>query len=147
MAEAKMHKGKAIVAYRNGQAIDSDGNVIEGAPKPPKDTPASEQIGRAGALSPEERMAAAVAAAVINPQAALARAQAVDAATAAPETDDEDEGTSDAEEEEGMPTLADLPAHLDSMTNADEIKAMRRQDVRKGAKPMYKARLDALAAE
>jgi hypothetical protein len=92
-------------------------------------------------------MAAAVAAAVINPQAALARAQAVDAATAAPETDDEDEGTSDAEEEEGMPTLADLPAHLDSMTNADEIKAMRRQDVRKGAKPMYKARLDALAAE
>jgi hypothetical protein len=24
---------------------------------------------------------------------------------------------------------------------------MRRQDVRKGAKPMYKARLDALAAE
>jgi hypothetical protein len=76
MGEARMHDGKAIVAYRNGQAIDSEGNVIKGAPKPPKDTDPSQQIGRANALSSEERMAAAVAAAVINPQAALARAQA-----------------------------------------------------------------------
>lgn len=143
MAEAKVHEGRAIVAYRDGKAIDSEGNVIKGAPKQPKDTPASEQLGRAGALSPEERMAAAVAAAVINPQAALARAQAVEAASADEEEDDE--GT-DAEEEEGLPSLPDMPAHLESITDIDELKAMKRQDTRKGGKKLIQDRIDALKA-
>jgi hypothetical protein len=107
MAEAQMHDGKAIVAYRNGQAIDSEGNVIKGAPKPPKDTDPSQQIGRANALSPEERMAAAVASAVLNPQAALARAQFVEASTAAATDDDEGE---DTEESDDLPALAEMPA-------------------------------------
>lgn len=144
MAEAKVHEGQAIVAYRDGKAIDSDGNVIKGAPKQPKDTPASEQIGRAGSLSQEERIAAAVAGAMLNPQAALAKAQAADAANAAVD-DDADEGT-DAEEEEGLPTLADMPAHLESITDVDELKALKKQDTRKGGKELIQARIDALKA-
>lgn len=57
---------------------------------------------------------------------------------------DEDAGEAegeDTEEAEGLPTLADMPAHLASITDADELKALRRSDKRKGAKPMYKARL------
>jgi hypothetical protein len=141
MAEAQKHDGKAIVAYRNGQAIDSDGNVIKGAPKPPKDTDPSQQIGRANALSPEERMAAAVASAVLNPQAALARAQFVEASTAAATDDDEGE---DTEESDELPALADMPAHLASITDVDELKALKKQDKRKGGKALIQSRIDVL---
>jgi hypothetical protein len=143
MAEAQKHDGKAIVAYRNGQAIDSEGNVIKGAPKPPKDTDSSQQIGRANALSPEERMAAAVASAVLNPQAALARAQFVEASTAAATDDDEGE---DTEESDDLPGLAEMSDYLATMTDVDELKALKRQDKRKGGKALIQARIDALKA-
>lgn len=138
MAEAKLHKGRAIVAYKNGQAIDSDGRVIEGAPKQPKDTDASQQIGRAHAATPEERMALAFAQALANPQALLAKAAAAEAATST--ADDDDDGV-DSDEEEGLPSLPDMQAHLADITDADELKALQKQDKRKGAKPLYKARL------
>jgi hypothetical protein len=145
MAEAKMHEGKAIVAYRDGKAIDSEGNVIKGAPKQPKDTPASEQLGRVGALTSEERMAAAVAHAVLNPTAAIAKAQAAEAASAAADASDDDEGE-DTEESEDLPALAEMPEYLATMTDVDELRALKRQDKRKGGKALIQARIDALKA-
>ena len=61
MATAEMYKGRAIVAYVNGEAVDSNGEVIEGAPKPPKDTDPSQQPHAMAALNTEERSAAVLA--------------------------------------------------------------------------------------
>lgn len=144
MAEAKLHKGRAIVAYKNGQAIDSDGKVIEGAPKQPKDTDPSQQIGRASAPTPEERMALAFAQAMANPQALLAKHAAAEAAANA-SADADDEGT-DSEDSDELPSLPDMPAHLESIDDVDALKAMKRQDTRKGGKQLIQARIDALKA-
>jgi hypothetical protein len=142
MAEAKMHNGKAIVAYNaQGQAIDSEGAIIKGAPKPPKDTDPSQQIGRAGALSSEEKIGLAIAQAIVNPAALVAKAAAADAATTT--ADDDDEGT-DSDESDELPPLADMPAHLESITDVDELRTLKRQDTRKGGKQLIQARIDAL---
>ena len=44
-------------------------------------------------------------------------------------------------------SLADMPAHLHSVTDVDEVRSMRRQDKRKGAKPLYAARIAELEAK
>lgn len=83
MAEAQLHKGRAIVAYRaDGEAIDSEGVVIEGAPKATKDTPPDQQPGALGAPTPEERMAIAIATAIQNPKALAAKGASLAGASA-----------------------------------------------------------------
>ena len=64
MATAKMHDGRAIVAYVDGKAVDSNGVEIEGAPKASKDTDPWLQTGALGAPTPEERMGIAIATAL-----------------------------------------------------------------------------------
>jgi hypothetical protein len=61
MGEATMYKGRAIVAYVGDKAVDSNGEEIEGAPKPPKDTDPSLQPHALAALNTEERSAAILA--------------------------------------------------------------------------------------
>lgn len=135
MATAKLHDGQAIVAYNaKGEAIDSDGAVIKGAPRPPKDTPPDQQPGALGAATPEERIAVAVARAMKDPDKVLANAGAANPAS------DEDEGT-DSDEEEGLPPLAEMQDHLAGIKTVEEVESLRKQDKRKGAKPLYKARL------
>jgi hypothetical protein len=50
----------------------------------------------------------------------------------------------DSEESDELPTLADMPAHLETITDVDELKALKRQDTRKGGKELIQARIDAL---
>lgn len=73
MAEAQLHNGRAIVAYRDGVAIDSEGAEIPGAPKQAKNTPPEEQPGALGGPTPEERIGIAIAQALANPKAVLAK--------------------------------------------------------------------------
>jgi hypothetical protein len=137
---AKVHKGKAIVAYVGDQAVDSEGNVIEGAPKPPKDTEPSQQLGGRADMNAEERSASIMASAFAK---ALAAASGKEPIAPAADTSDDDEGT-DSEESDELPPLADMPAHLESITDVDELKALKRQDTRKGGKQLIQARIDAL---
>jgi hypothetical protein len=145
MGKAKMHEGQAIVAYRDGKAIDADGNVIKGAPKPTKDTDPSQQLGRANADSPEKALALEIARAALNPAAYVAAAQAAEAANAAAVATDDDEGE-DTEESEDLPALAEMPEYLATMSDVDELRALKRQDKRKGGKALIQARIDALKA-
>jgi hypothetical protein len=134
MAEAKLYKGRAIVAYVDGQAVDSDGKVIEGAPRQPKDTPREQQPAAGGVLAPEERVAVAVARAMKDPDGVLSRAGALPTGSgeAASEVIDDDEE---------LPTLADMPQYLASINNVDQVKALQAKDDRKGAQDLYDARI------
>lgn len=134
MAEAKLHKGKAIVAYNTkGQAIDSEGAVIEGAPKPPKDTPRDQQPGAAGAQTEAQRIAVAVALAMRDPDAFLKNSGVTMEPT--------DSTNGEPADESELPTLADLPDHLQTLTSADQVRALQATDERKGAVQHYDARL------
>jgi hypothetical protein len=135
MADAKKHDGQTLYYRADGVAVNADGQVIEGAPKRRKDTPPENQPGALGASTPEERLAIAVARAVKNPDAVLANAGAA--------TTGDEEGI-DSEESDELPTLADMPAHLETITDVDELKALKRQDTRKGGKELIQARIDAL---
>lgn len=53
-------------------------------------------------------------------------------------------GASESEADE-LPTLDELEKHIASM-DAKEVRAMKRKDERKGAEPIYAARLDAIKA-
>lgn len=130
MATAKVHEGRAIVAYVNGVAVDSNGEAIEGAPKQPKDTDPSQQPHALAQLNTEERSAAILANAFAG---ALKKAAAAD--------DDEFAGKDD------LPTVADLPDHLAGITDIAELKAMRRADERVTARPIYDARIAELEAK
>lgn len=44
-----------------------------------------------------------------------------------------------------LPNITDLPAHLEMLTNVDDIVALQSRDTRVTAAPMYEARLAALA--
>lgn len=122
MATAKKPGG---LYYVGDTAVDADGKAIEGAPKKPKDTDPSKQPGALGAATPEERMG-------------LAIANALSGKTAPQRDDDADDDEEDGEE---TFTLAELPEHLATITSVDEVKALRKADKRKGAKPLYEARL------
>jgi hypothetical protein len=76
-------------------------------------------------------------------QAALARAQFVETSTAAATDDDEGE---DTEESDDLPALAEMPDYLATMSDVDELRALKRQDKRKGGKALIQARIDALKA-
>lgn len=52
-------------------------------------------------------------------------------------------GRSESGETADEVTLADLPGHISSMS-ADEVKALQKRDERKGAVPIYEARLGQL---
>lgn len=64
MATAKLHEGRAIVAYVDGHAVDSNGAIIEGAPPQPKDTDPSQQPHALAQLNGEERSARVLATAL-----------------------------------------------------------------------------------
>ena len=155
MAEAKLYKGAngqlvAHVAYVGDTPVDSEGREVKGAPKRQPDTKPEDQPTNV-LLSPEEKMANAFALALAgqnkSPDLKAAKEQAK--ATALSDTPDAEEVAeeTDSDEEEGLPSLADMPAHLHSVTDVDEVRSMRRQDKRKGAKPLYAARIAELEAK
>jgi len=129
MATAKMHDGRAIVAYVGDKAVDSNGDEIEGAPKPPKDTDPSEQPGALGAPTPEERMGRAIAMAIIDPKGVK------NASTPAPD------------EDVALPTIKDLPDAVGKLKTVAEVKAMAKRDDRATAGPIYDARIAEIEAK
>jgi hypothetical protein len=133
MAKAKQEGGLYYTA--DGTPVDADGNVLKDAPKRGKDTDPSKQPGALGAPTPEERMGRAIADAITGKKPASAAAVA------------EEEDATDDDEVDGLPTLADLPDHLAGIESVDEVKALRKTDKRKGAKPIYEARLAELEGE
>lgn len=66
----------------------------------------------------------------------------------ADEPEDAEEPVEEIESEhmEGLPVLGALADHLAGIETAEEVKALRKTDKRKGAKPMYAARLAELKA-
>lgn len=52
----------------------------------------------------------------------------------------------DSEEEEGLPPLSGMADHLAGITTVDDVKALRKTDKRKGAKPLYEARIKEIEA-
>lgn len=115
--------------YVRGVAVDAEGKKVEGAPKKPKDTPANQQPGAGGVLTPEERQA-------------ILLSKAIKGELVEPSTDDE-ESTDDGE----LPTVADLENHLAGIDDLDELKAMKRRDRRATAKPIYEKRIEELKAQ
>jgi hypothetical protein len=138
MAEAQMHDGRAIVAYRGDVALDSEGVAIKGAPKPPKDTDPSEQPGALGAPTPEERMGLAIANALQGKVPASVGGQKTARATA--------ESGPGADAADELPKIADLDAHLAGLSSVAEVKALQKRDERVSAEPKYKARIAELKA-
>jgi len=128
MATAKMHDGRAIVAYVDDKAIDSNGEEIPGAPKPPKDTDPSEQPGALGAPTPEERMGRAIAMAIIDPKGVKN--------AGAPASDDT-----------ALPTIKDLPDAVGKLKTVAEVKAMAKRDDRATAEHIYDARIAEIEAK
>jgi hypothetical protein len=114
MAEAKVFKGRALVAYVGDVGVDSEGVPIEGAPKRPPLTPSEQQPGAMGAPSPEERMAIAIAQAITNPKELAARAPKAAPKPAARE---------EAEEDEEEVVVIDRAPSPDSLAAAQESTA------------------------
>ena len=129
MATAKMHDGRAIVAYVGDKAIDSQGDEIKGAPKPPKDTDPSEQPGALGAPTPEERMGIAIATALKGGPVKGAKAGVI------------------APDDEALATIKDLPDAVGKLKTVAEVKAMAKRDDRATAGPIYDARIAELEAK
>jgi hypothetical protein len=145
MAEAKRPGGLYYTA--EGKAVDSEGREIKDAPKRPKDTSPEEMARVAQSTDPVQRLAETLdrtfgGGAHAASMAAM-RGPATPAASSAVAADD-DEGGTDSEEEEGLPPLAEMEAHLNTISDVDELKSMRRSDKRKGAKPLYAARIKEL---
>lgn len=136
MATAKMHDGRAIVAYVDDKAIDSNGEEIPGAPKPKKDTDPSEQPGALGAPTPEERMGRAIATAIVDPKGTLGKKNA-----------SKGEGTSgQTSGDDALPTIKDLPDAVGKLKTVADVKAMAKRDDRATAGPIYDARIAELEA-
>jgi hypothetical protein len=138
MATAEMYKGRAIVAYVDGKAVDSNGEEIEGAPKQPKDTDPSQQPHAMAALNTEERSAAVLANAFAT---ALGKGAPKGSATSATTGQTSDPGEGD------MPTIKELPDHVAKLTTVKEVKAMAKRDERVSAEPIYAARIAELEAK
>lgn len=62
-------------------------------------------------------------------------------------TEGESDTETDSEEEEGLPPLSGMADHLAGITSVDDVKALRKTDKRKGAKPLYAARIAEIEAE
>lgn len=62
------------------------------------------------------------------------------AARHATEVSSQHEDEPDSDEGQDF-TLEELPAHLATLTTAEDVRAARKGDTRKGAKPLYAARL------
>lgn len=171
MGTAKQHDGRSIVAYVGDKAVDSEGEEIKGAPKPPKNTDPADQPAMSN-LTPEQRMGLEIARAVADPKGTLKAAGA--SKTSAKAADEEDDASttrlpapprgapgnaaaasapsaSGAENESGAdaepPKIGELEAHLAGLKTADQVKALQRRDKRVGARKLYKARLEELKGE
>lgn len=140
MATAKKEGGLYYLA--DGTAVDANGEAVKGAPKRKPDTDPSKQPGALNAPTSEERMGFAIAQALANPQAMIAKVQAAEAAAA--KTDDEEDEGVDTDESDDLPKLDEMPEYLATMTDVDELKALKKQDKRKGGKELIQARIDAL---
>lgn len=125
MAQAKKEGG---LYYIGDKAVDADGQEVKGAPKKPKNTDPSKQPGALGAPTPEEKMGIAIA-------------QALKGGTKAKASSGDEE---EEQDEDTLPVLADLPAHLATLTTVEEVKALKKTDKRVGAQDAYAARLDEL---
>ena len=139
MAEAKRAGG---LYYVNSVAVDANGEPVKGAPKQPADTPPEEIARVAATKDPVQRLAD-----TLDRTFGGGAHAASMAAMRGPAVVSSSEEETDSEEQEGLPTLADLPDRLASMDDADEIKKMRRSDKRVGAKEHYKQRLAELSGE
>lgn len=133
MGEAKLYKGRAIVAYVNDEAVDSEGKVIEGAPKQSPDTDPSKQPHALAALNTEERSAAVLA----NAFATALRGAAANSEPADTETADTD----------ALPTIKDLPDAVAKLKTVAEVNAMAKRDERVSAEPIYDARIAEIEAQ
>ena len=139
---AKAHRPGGLY-YVGDTAVDAENNEIEGAPEKPKDTHPSEQPGALGGTTAEERMAIAIANAIVDPKGTIAAAKAKKNEEESRKFDMENDDDEDAEEA-GLPTLADLPDHLETITTVKEVKALQKTDDRVGAQKFYDARLEEL---
>jgi hypothetical protein len=127
MATAQREGG---LYYVNGQAVDSEGQKVAGAPTQAPDTDPVKQPGAlAGPGSDPISRLADMLAGKIAPAAVSARA------------------SNAGEEEVTLPTLAELPDHLADLTSVEAVRALQDQDERKGAVSMYEARIAELSGE
>jgi hypothetical protein len=135
MSTAKREGG---LYYVNGQAVDSEGRKVEGAPDQSPDTDPSKQPGAIGAAAsdPIQRLADTLAAALAGKGASPARTGAPDGT-----------GNGANDDDVALPTLAELPDHLAGLTTVEEVTALQKLDKRKGATSLYDARLSELEAE
>ena len=128
MATAKEPGGAYYDSVRKIM-VDAEGKELKGVAKPGPDTPADQQPGALSAPSSEERLATAIVTAFRG--GATAGAASGSAGESASASDSSDGGEV---------TLADLPDHISKMS-ATEVKALQKKDDRKGAVPIYEARL------
>lgn len=122
MATAKQEGGLYYDAVRKIM-VDAEAKEVKGAAKPGPDTSPDQQPGASGAPSADPIMRLAE---ILKPGSTTAAATAT-ASAAATSVDEV--------------TLADLPDHISKMS-ADEVKALQKKDDRKGAVPIYEARLE-----
>lgn len=139
---AKALREGGLYYTEKGKAVDAEGNEVKDAPKQPKNTDPSKQPGALGAATPEERMGVAIAQAILNPKAAVANA-GVGQTSQEGNVDENESGQEQVE----LPTLADLPDHLQSLNSVEEVEKLQNSDDRKGAVSLYEARLAELRGE
>lgn len=162
MAESKREGG--LYYLPDGTAVDSEGRAIKGAPKRQPDTDPAKQLGAVNAPSEAEQIGRAIADALSGKTAARDAAAAstpapapkstepaLNAPAALPPADTGTKGESEQQLEDdskpGLPKIADLAAHLETVTSADEVRAMQATDARKTAQPLYDARLAELESQ
>lgn len=125
MAQAKQAGG---LYYIGDTAVDADGKAVPDAPAKQPNTDPSKQPGAPGGPTPEEKLATAIAKGLQQSNK--------------PKDKDEDE-----DEDDTLPVLAELPAHLATLTSLDEVKALKKRDKRVGAQDAYVERIAELKAE
>jgi hypothetical protein len=115
--------------YIKGRPVNANGDLVEGAPPQPKDTDPNQQPG-------------ATAQQNVDPLSRLADLLE----GKAPRTPAPARKQSDEDEDGELPPVAELDAHLATLTTAGEVEALQARDTRKTAAPKYEARLDELKA-
>jgi hypothetical protein len=124
----------------DGSATDAHGNVIEGAPKAPKATPAHMQPGYVGPDVPAGAALPSIGGALLVTPEQLKQLIAAEVAKGAGKNAAKS-SESETEQSDELPKIADLDEHLQSLTSAAEVKALQKRDERVTAGPMYEARL------
>jgi hypothetical protein len=146
MATAKLHDGRAIVAYVNGEAVDSNGVEIEGAPKQPKDTDPSNS--RTRWLASQHRRAVCAILATAFASALQGRREDRQGSGGRKRPGREDRHWH--ERQYRCRRVADDQGSAGprcGLKTVAEVKAMQKRDDRVSAEPIYKARLAELKEE